>query len=562
MSAGIVDLRVDQIIPSRWQPRSYPYDGDGFEELKMSVQRHGVLNRLRVFTNEDNNYELITGHRRLAAAKAVELALVPAEVVADLSSVVNHEWRDNELRRIHEEVIVDNLHHQDLTHIEQANAIKALMDEHGYKQSEAAHVLGKSQQWLSDQLSLLKLAPAVQTAVTAGAVEFSTARKLAKLPADVQAPVMERVKGGDAENAARVVGKISKALEPGFWDLPEGPRGYDDLNKQRLLAHWLLEAEQAVGKGKALAVLEADGRLKPAHEVAGDWELQWTKPKLEALIGADLPSWPEFATDRGMTCESCLWSEHNPFWQCRSEEHDTCLNYLGPDEKLFFNVPDGEAQDCLDCIKDEGGCTDATCHVVHLQEIEERRAEGVEESQQERLGETQEKIKAFHDRQQESDVDLDHWLAQACKRCVSFWSVEHPEGPCGFEGSYSEVRFWTNGDGTAIPRCSVYELGDIGFIAQMSRNSTKEILIAQLKLLRQRARETLQWLPCDDSVTALSSWLKSSDLSLRQLGALVTMGLNEDRMPWAGDDEEFSQVNPVTGEYETWKRLVEEPEAG
>lgn len=561
MSTSIVDLGVGQIIPSRWQPRSYPYDGDEFEELKASVKRNGILNRLRVFTNENNEYELITGHRRLAAAKAVELALVPAEVVADLSRPMEGDELENQLRRIHEEVIVDNLHHQDLTHFEQANAIEALMDDQGYGQEEAGHVLGRSQQWVSDRLSLLKLAPAVQTAVTAGAVEFSTARKLAKLPADVQAPVMERVKDGDAESAARVVGKISAALKPEFWELPEGPRGYDDLNKQRLLAHWLLEAEEAQhGQGKLLAMLERADILKPAHELA-EWNLQWLKPRLETLVGKELPSWPEFAKDRGMVCESCLWSEHKPFWQCKSDDETTCLRYLGPDDKVFFDVPDKEARDCIDCLEDEGGCTDATCHVVHREDKVEQQEAGVDEIQQQRRAKAQEQIKAFHDRQQEGDGDLDHWAAQACKRCVSFRSVAHPEGPCGFEGTYIGTHIWTDGDGAAIPRCSQYVLGDVSFIAQMSQKSTREILIAQLKLLRQRKGSALGWLPCDDSVTALSSWLKSSDLSLRQLGALVTMGLNEDRVPWQGSDEKFKQINPITGEYETWQRLVEETES-
>lgn len=557
---SIVDLRVDQVIPSRWQPRAYPYDGDGFEELKASVQRNGILNRLRVFTNEDNQYEMITGHRRHAAAKAVELALLPAEVVADLSHAMDGDGLENQLRRIHEEVIVDNLHHQDLTHIEQANAIKALMDDHGYKQGEAAHVLGKSQQWVSDRLSLLKLAPAVQTAVTAGAVEFSTARKVAKLRVDVQAAVMERVKGGDAENAARVVGKISKALKPGFWDLPAGPRGYDDLNKQLLLEHWLLEAEEVIGKGKLMTALEQVNLLVPAHEL-GEWNMDWAKSKLVVLIEKKLPNWTEFAADRGMVCESCLWSEHKPFWQCKSDDETTCLRYLGPDDKVLFEAPDDEAQDCKDCIEDEGGCTDATCHIVHRQDKEEQREARADKGQDQRLAETQEKIKAFHDRQQESDVGLDHWLAQACKRCVSFRSVEHPDGPCGFEGTYIATRFWTNGDGAAVPQCSHYQLGDINFLAEMSLKSARAILIGQLKMLRQKDRETLKWLPCDESATALSSWLKNSDLSVKQLGALVTMGLNEARVPWHGADEKFKQVNPVTGEYETWKFLVEEPES-
>jgi len=203
------NLRVGELIPSRWQTRSYPYDGDGFEELKASIQRHGVLNRLRIFVNEEGLYEMITGHRRLAAAREVGKERGPVEVVTTL--------RDRptpmmELQQIHEEVIVDNLYHEDLTPIEEAKAIAALMEEHGHTQQEAAHVLGKSQQWVSDRLSLLNLAPAVQRAVTERAVEMTVGKSLATLPPQAQVPVMKRLKETKATSR-----EAALASEPFAW---------------------------------------------------------------------------------------------------------------------------------------------------------------------------------------------------------------------------------------------------------------------------------------------------------------------------------------------------------
>jgi ParB family chromosome partitioning protein len=552
-----MDLDVKKIVPSRWQPRSYPYDGDGFEELKASVRRHGVLNRLRVFINEDGKYEVITGHRRWLAASGVGLAAVPVEIVEYPGE------EDQVLRTIHEEVIVDNLYHEDLTPIEEARAIEGLMEDEGYNQGEVGHILGKSQQWVSDRLSLLKLAPAVQTAVTARAVDFSVARKLATLPEEVQAPVMESVKEETSREAEKAANKISKALEPGFWALPEGPRDYEDLNAHRLLHAWRVQVQIAVGQGKMLAALERKGLLRPAHRLE-EWELtNRVKGVLEDLIEEPLPSWDKFAESHSLTCENCLWQEARPFWMCEMEDRSTCLNYLGPEDPVMLRVPDENQDDCDRCLDERGWCGDEKCHVEHLEQMKREKearlnAQEREREESRRAG-RRVKITAFYERQAQDDVDPDHWLAQACVRCVSFRGDDHPGGPCGAEGGYHAVHFWTNDDGKVIPRCSSYKVSDLRFIPEMSQSSAKEILIAQLKACRQNQPNRLGWLPCEDGVKALSKWLHEEDLTVKQLVAMVTMALNENIMPFWGPDQEkgFKQVNPVTGEYEKWKKAAE-----
>ena len=113
-------------------------------ELAESVRQHGIIQPLVVRAAEDGGYELIAGERRLRAAQRADLTDVPVRVL----HITAQEAATLQL--------IENLHRQDLTAIEEAEGYQALLA-NGLTQKQLAAQIGKSQPYIANRLRLLKL---------------------------------------------------------------------------------------------------------------------------------------------------------------------------------------------------------------------------------------------------------------------------------------------------------------------------------------------------------------------------------------------------------------------
>lgn len=142
------------------------FDEEGIARLAESLKEHGQLQPIRVRYDEGRGrYILIAGERRLRAMKLAEWE--EADVViaeGDLSE-----------RDILVQQIVENLQREDLKPIERANAMKALLDQHGWDQKQLAAELCVSEGTVSNSLKLLKLDAETQAKVDAGEVKATIA---------------------------------------------------------------------------------------------------------------------------------------------------------------------------------------------------------------------------------------------------------------------------------------------------------------------------------------------------------------------------------------------------
>ena len=111
-------------------------------------------------------YELIAGERRWRAARQAGLATVPALVrtADDLGSL--------------EQALVENLHREDLTALEEAAAYQQLVDDFGMTQEQVAERVGRSRPAVANTLRLLQLPPEIQRLVADGALSAGHARAL------------------------------------------------------------------------------------------------------------------------------------------------------------------------------------------------------------------------------------------------------------------------------------------------------------------------------------------------------------------------------------------------
>jgi ParB family transcriptional regulator, chromosome partitioning protein len=135
------DLNINDITPDTLQPRKY-FDQLAMDELKVSIEKHGVLQPVLVRGGDDGKFLVVSGERRYQAALAAGLSTIPA-LLTDGDPV--------------EISIVENLLREDLTAIEEAEAIESLRAAHSYQLSDLSQVLGKAESTLSEILSLNKL---------------------------------------------------------------------------------------------------------------------------------------------------------------------------------------------------------------------------------------------------------------------------------------------------------------------------------------------------------------------------------------------------------------------
>jgi ParB family chromosome partitioning protein len=133
---SIVDFR-----PDPEQPRKV-IDPAALEELKESIRTYGILQPLLFRAGEQGWVIIVSGERRYQAAKELGLLILPAICVDDNYAEI---------------ALVENLQRQDLTCIEEAEAMKKLMDNAQYTQEQLAKVIAKPRGTVTETLSLMNL---------------------------------------------------------------------------------------------------------------------------------------------------------------------------------------------------------------------------------------------------------------------------------------------------------------------------------------------------------------------------------------------------------------------
>jgi ParB family chromosome partitioning protein len=167
--AALADLPVTSISPNPHQPRVH-FDEETLSELTASIKEMGVLQPVLVRPRDDGSYELIAGERRWRAAQRAGLTTIPAVIrtTDDAGSV--------------EQALVENLHRQDLTALEEAAAYQQLIEDFGLTHDQVSGRVGKSRSAISNSLRLLGLPPAVQRLLADGQLSAGHARALLGTP--------------------------------------------------------------------------------------------------------------------------------------------------------------------------------------------------------------------------------------------------------------------------------------------------------------------------------------------------------------------------------------------
>lgn len=164
----VTQININEITVNKNQLR-LEFSDETIEGLADSIKDNGLLQPITV-RKVGNGFELVSGERRLKACKMNGMEEIEA-IVVDLN--------DEESAKLS---IVENLQRQELNPIEQALAMKAIMDSEDLTQSELAARLGYKQSTVANKIRLLKLPEYVLQAIAHNDITERHARALLNVP--------------------------------------------------------------------------------------------------------------------------------------------------------------------------------------------------------------------------------------------------------------------------------------------------------------------------------------------------------------------------------------------
>ena len=132
------------------------------------MRQHGILQPL-ILKAKGGRYTIIAGERRYRAARKAGLKTVPAVL------------KDADEKEVLQLSIIENIQREDLSPIEEAEAIARLMEQYNLNQEQVAAMLGRSRSAVANTLRLMGLTPALRQLVLQGALTGGHARALLPL---------------------------------------------------------------------------------------------------------------------------------------------------------------------------------------------------------------------------------------------------------------------------------------------------------------------------------------------------------------------------------------------
>lgn len=179
--SNLSEIPIDKIETNPFQPRT-DFDQTALNELADSIKVQGIIQPITVRKLSRDQYQLISGERRLQASKIAGLSTIPAYIrTADDQQMV-------------EMALIENIQRENLNAIEIALSYQRLITECKLKQEELGERVGKNRTTVTNYLRLLKLPPDIQIGVRDGKISMGHARALIGLEnADMQLTVYKKI---------------------------------------------------------------------------------------------------------------------------------------------------------------------------------------------------------------------------------------------------------------------------------------------------------------------------------------------------------------------------------
>ena len=164
----VCQIPIHAIMPNPYQPRR-SFDSESLEGLTESIKKYGVLQPITVRRLFSGEYELVAGERRLRASALAGMLKIPA-IIANLN--------DSDSAVV---ALVENIQRENLSFMEEAEAYRNLLYQHGLTQEELALSIGKTQSSVANKIRLLKLSKLIREIIKDHRLSERHARALLRL---------------------------------------------------------------------------------------------------------------------------------------------------------------------------------------------------------------------------------------------------------------------------------------------------------------------------------------------------------------------------------------------
>ncbi len=168
LSHTVAMIPIEEIEVNPFQPRN-EFDEEALQELSTSIQVHGLIQPITVRRLSANEFQLISGERRLRASKMAELTEVPAYI-----RLAN----DQEMLEM---ALVENIQRENLNAIEIGITYQRLKEECNLTDDELSKRVGKDRTTVTNTLRLLKLPPKIQNAIKIRQISAGHGKALASV---------------------------------------------------------------------------------------------------------------------------------------------------------------------------------------------------------------------------------------------------------------------------------------------------------------------------------------------------------------------------------------------
>jgi ParB family chromosome partitioning protein len=198
VTGNIIDLDLKQIEINPFQPRTN-FNEESVLELAESIKSLGIIQPITVRKLDNNKYQLVSGERRLRAARSIKLKTIPTYV-----RIANDQ-------EILEMALVENIQRRDLDPIEIALSYNRLVEEINLTQNQLSQRVGKKRSTVANYMRLLKLDPIIQSGIRDGFLSMGHGRALINVEQqEEQLKIYEKIisKGLSVRNTEGLVKKL------------------------------------------------------------------------------------------------------------------------------------------------------------------------------------------------------------------------------------------------------------------------------------------------------------------------------------------------------------------
>lgn len=198
----IVTIDYSVITPNQFQPRK-EFNEEEINNLAQSIEIHGLLQPILVRQKAANEFEIISGERRLRALRSLGRDKIPCVIRSKVSD-----------REMMEMALIENIQREDLNDIEKADAYQQLIINHDYSHEQLAKQIGKSRTVITNTLRLLNLSEEIKAMVREKVISMGHARALLAIEDNNKRLVLAKKIIEDKLSVRDIERTIQKTTEP------------------------------------------------------------------------------------------------------------------------------------------------------------------------------------------------------------------------------------------------------------------------------------------------------------------------------------------------------------